>query len=78
MGPLYKAERNIAFKTWTTDNRINLTLTEEVSEKISGTAYIITPSGKVDKVLFSKDRIGSKGSLNTSKNASISYVMSEP
>lgn len=57
LGPLYKAEHNTPFKSWTVDNRVNFMLTEESTQKISGTVYVITPSGKVDKVMFGADRI---------------------
>lgn len=52
-------------------------MSEESLQKISGTIDIITPAGRVEKILFPKSYIGTKGNLSTSQGASFSYVMKE-
>lgn len=77
LGPLYKPERNVAFKTWSVGNKAYFTLNEESSQKISGTVDIITPMGKVEKIQFGESQMGSKGNLAITKGANFSYAMKE-
>lgn len=77
LGPLYKPERNIKFDTWTAGNRVNFTIREESPQKLSGTAYVITPSGKVDLVKFGIGKTNDKGVLSSSNDVNFSYLMKE-
>ncbi len=77
LAPLYKPEHNLAFKSWVSGSKVYFALTEESSQKVSSTIDIITPSGKVDKISFDSDKIGSDGKLTSTKNAKFSYNMNE-
>lgn len=77
LGPLYEPEHNVKFDTWTVSNRVNFTIKEESPQKISGTAFVITPSGKVDQVKFGIGKTNDKGILDVSNGANFSYLMKE-
>lgn len=53
LAPAYKPERGIDYASSVKAGTYAFQITAEPEKKISGTAYIITPSGKVDKVQLS-------------------------
>ncbi len=73
--PLYKTEKSIPFTVTTEGAEVRLTLQKESTEPIEGTAYVITPDGTVDEVVFDESFLHANGNLRTTQGATLRYTM---